>query len=518
MARNFVCGPNDAVVQTKAGKLRGFILDGIYTFYGIKYADAKRFEQPVPVQPWEGVKTALAYGYASPMLHQDVPHGNDQMVPHRYWPMDENCQYLNVWTQSVCENAKKPVLVWFHGGGFAAGSGIEQVAYEGDALCKYGDVVVVTVNHRLNILGYMDFSAFGEKYKNSGNAGSADLVASLQWIKDNIAAFGGDPDNVTIFGQSGGGGKVYTLMQIPAADGLFQKGIIQSGVGDFPEPKVTYDGGKAIAAALLKELGYGENEFEKLITVPYVALAEAYNKVAPEVTKAGFYAGGSGPIANGWYVGDPRKVGFTDHAKTIPVMVGTVMAEMGFGPGVENKWALSDAEQEAMVDAKYTNADAIIKAFRKAFPRKNLTDVLFYDSFSRPGTKDFVKKKGAHTEAPTYNYLFTYDFPYEGGHPAWHCSEIPFVFHNTARVPICNLPGVSDRLEEQISSCWVNFARYGNPNHPGIPEWAPATKDEMPTMLFDEVCEVKVDVDDELIEALKNATIKEVGDSGHMLH
>ena len=153
------------------------------------------------------------------------------MVPHRYWPKDENCQYLNIWTQSLDTEAKRPVMVWFHGGGFSAGSSIEQVSYDGENLSKFGNVVVVTVNHRLNILGYLDLSPYGvEKYWNSGNVGNADLVASLQWIHDNIAQFGGDPENVTIFGQSGGGAKVTSLMNTPAADGLFQKGIVMSGI------------------------------------------------------------------------------------------------------------------------------------------------------------------------------------------------------------------------------------------------------------------------------------------------
>ena len=181
-----MCTKTDPVVETKAGKLRGFQLDGTYAFHGVKYADAKRFHQPTPVEPWEGIKNALAYGYVCPMLQQDQP-SNELMVPHRYWPLDENCQYLNIWTQHLDPNAKKPVLVWLHGGGFAAGSSIEHIAYEGENMSKYGDVVVISLNHRLNILGYLDLSPFGEEYKNSGNAGNADMVAALQWIHENLS-------------------------------------------------------------------------------------------------------------------------------------------------------------------------------------------------------------------------------------------------------------------------------------------------------------------------------------------
>ena len=254
MARNFMCTKTDPVVETKAGKLRGFQLDGTYAFHGVKYADAKRFHQPTPVEPWEGIKNALAYGYVCPMLQQDQP-SNELMVPHRYWPLDENCQYLNIWTQHLDPNAKKPVLVWLHGGGFAAGSSIEHIAYEGENMSKYGDVVVISLNHRLNILGYLDLSPFGEEYKNSGNAGNADMVAALQWIHENIANFGGDPENVTLFGQSGGGMKVWTLMQTPAADGLFHKGVVQSGCIDhFVSGNSAEQNGKAIVTSLLAEL------------------------------------------------------------------------------------------------------------------------------------------------------------------------------------------------------------------------------------------------------------------------
>ena len=324
-----MCTKTEPVVETKAGKLRGFQLDGVYAFHGVKYADAKRFQQPEPVQPWEGIKNALAYGYVCPMLHQDEPN-NELMVPHRYWPLDENCQYLNIWTKSLDTSAKKPVLVWLHGGGFAAGSSIEHIAYEGENMSRYGDVVVVSLNHRLNILGYLDLSPFGEKYANSGNAGSADMVAALQWIHENIAGFGGDPENVTLFGQSGGGMKVWTLMQTPAADGLFHKGVVQSGCID-NILDLTKTDGTAIVTALMEALGV--TEVEALETIPYAQLAEAYNKVMPAVAQTGAYVGGN-PMPNDWYLGDPRVIGFTEHARTVPVMVGTVLGEFAFMPAL----------------------------------------------------------------------------------------------------------------------------------------------------------------------------------------
>lgn len=496
MAKQFVCSFTEPVVQTKAGKLRGFAVDGTYAFHGIKYADAKRFRMPVEVEPWEGVKDALSYGFVCPLLAQETPVG-ELMVPHRYWPQDENCQFLNVWTQSLSTQAKKPVMVWLHGGGFSAGSSIEQVAYDGENLSRFGDVVVVSVNHRLNILGYLDLSSFGEEYKNSGNAGNADLVAALRWIRDNIAAFGGDPGNVTLFGQSGGGMKIWTLMQTPEADGMFHKGIIESGLIDgFLNAK---GDGTQIVNAMLRELGFAEGDVKKLETIPYPQLAAAYRNVCPALARQGVYIGNN-PIPNEFYVGDPRTVGFTEHAKTIPILIGSVLGEFDFGPGVPKKRELAESEAMRLLEKKYgASAERLAGLFRKAYPGKALTDILSLDSMFRTPTKDFIEKKAAHPESPTFSYLFAYDFPYNDGKPAWHCSEIPFVFHNTDKVPICCIPGVSDELENRISEAWVRFARCGNPGHPGLPEWPACKPGNEATMVFDRTCEVRHNFDNELI-------------------
>jgi len=183
MAKEFICTATEPVVETKAGKLRGFKLGDIYHFYGVKYAEVKRWQQPLPVEPWEGIKDALSYGYITFPGNADSPNG-DLLVPHRFWPKAEDCLNLNIWTPSIEKDAKKPVMVWLHGGGFSDGSAIEMVAYDGENLSEYGDLVMVTVNHRLNVFGFLDVSAYGEEYKNSQNCGMADLVAALQWVKD----------------------------------------------------------------------------------------------------------------------------------------------------------------------------------------------------------------------------------------------------------------------------------------------------------------------------------------------
>ena len=331
------------VLETTGGKLKGYFYDGEYIFKGIPYADADRFQMPRQAK-WEGIKDACSYGFVCPLMEKDTPSA-ELMVPHRYWPQDEHCQNLNIWTKALGSERKMPVVVWLHGGGYWAGSSIEQVAYDGFNMCMNGDVVVVSINHRLNILGYLDLSPFGEKYKNSGNAGHADMVAALKWIHENISLFGGDPENVTIFGQSGGGMKVADLMQIADADGLFHKGLIMSGVGDEKVLPSCKGDGRAIVTEILKELSIPEEQVEKLETIPYYELVKAYAKVSPAIAREGGYIGG-GPLANDYYKGSPLEYGFREHAFEIPIMVGSVFGEFSFMPAKYDKNQLSSEQMK----------------------------------------------------------------------------------------------------------------------------------------------------------------------------
>ena len=271
MKHTFERNAGTALVKTTQGKIQGYRHDGLSVFKGIPYATAARFHAPEAVKPWDGVLDACSYGYVCPLMTNDPPRG-ELYVPHRFWPMDENCQNLNIWTPAA-DGGKRPVLVWLHGGGYSAGSAIEQTAYDGANMSRTGNAVVVSINHRLNILGYFDLSDFGEEYVNSGNAGGDDIIAALSWIRENIAAFGGDPDNVTVFGQSGGGAKVTTLLQSPAADGLYAKGIVMSGVIG-PVLSDAEGSGKELAEAVMKELGI--RTVKELETADYAALARAY--------------------------------------------------------------------------------------------------------------------------------------------------------------------------------------------------------------------------------------------------
>lgn len=506
------------IVRTRAGKLQGYYFNGVYVFKGIHYAEAERFMQPTEVEPWEGVKNATSYGMVCNLMHQDDPQG-ELMVPHAYWPMSEHCQNLNIWTTGLGENCKKPVMVWLHGGGFFAGSAIEQLAYEGDAMAINGDVVVVTVNHRLNILGYLDLEPFGDKYKNSANCGNADLVAALKWVHENIAAFGGDPDNVTLFGQSGGGMKVTSLMQTPAADGLFHKAFVMSGVLDFDGFGEQKGGGREIVSGMLKELGLTDKDVSKLETLPYPELVEAYEKAAEKITDPSVYRG-MAPMVNDYYLGEPHHRGFTEHAGTIPMMIGTVIGEFAFQPLFFNKYKMTEAEQRALVQEKYHEyTDEMIRLFKKAYPGKEITDLISLDYMFRIPTMKLIAEASKRKEANVYSYMFAYEFPIQNGKIAWHCSDIPFVFHNIERVPSANVEGVSDKLQEQIFACVMSFARTGDPNNDKISEWPASKENDEATFVFDKECECRHNYDHELVRLGQEAVSKySVGEFGNVQH
>lgn len=492
-----------SVLETTSGKLKGYFYDGEYIFKGIPYAYADRFQMP-EASKWEGVKEATSYGFVCPLMSQDTPNG-ELLVPHRYWPQDEHCQNLNIWTKALDKEAGNPVVVWFHGGGYYAGSSIEQEAYDGFNMCMLGDVVVVSVNHRLNILGYLDLSPFGEKYRNSGNAGHADMVAALQWIHDNISLFGGDPDNVTVFGQSGGGCKVADLMQIEEADGLFHKGMIMSGVSDHNKGMLPAEkgNGQEIVMALLNELGWTKEEAAKLETVPYPQLAAAYAKVSPAIAAKGGYIGGA-PQINDYYAGNPLDCGLREKAYDIPMLIGTVFGEFAaFAPAAFNKMELTEEEIAAEIRKVYKeHTEEITEVFKKAYPDKVATDVLLVDRAMRQPSKRLAKMHAEGGKKNTYLYNFTLEFPFMYHKIAWHCSDIPFFFHNTDKVEICGMPGVSEKLESQMFEAFMAFVRTGNPGHSGLPAWPEVTAQQEPTMIFDRACEVRMNYDDALYERI----------------
>jgi para-nitrobenzyl esterase len=508
-----------AVVDTESGQIQGFIHHGIYTYRGIPYAKADRFMPPTKVPKWEGARTALTYSYVSPQVNSDkIDDVGEFLLPHRYGIPNDDCQNLNVWTPGINDSKKRPVMVWFHGGGFTNGSSIEQVAYDGESLSRKGDVVALTVNHRLNVVGFLDLSAYGAKYKNSGNVGIMDLVASLEWVKDNIANFGGDPGNVTIFGQSGGGGKVSTLMGTPAAKGLFHRAIIQSGAiarmgMTLPESKIS----RRIAELVLHNLSMNPSGVDKLQTMPYAQLNEAgdkaLKKVGEEQGTKGLLTGMPGimwsPVMDGDYIPDhPFGNSAPSISKDVPMMIGSTLTEfpmVAFDPkmsGCDN-WNL-DQVKEYFKEKYGAKSDELVAAYQKAYPSLKPGMWLLVDSMFRPGTIMTAQKKADQNGAPAYMYLFAWQSPVQDGrNHASHCIEIPFAFNNIDITEQVHGGGEEARvLADRVSQAWINFARTGNPNHNGLPKWPAYTRDGGAAMIFDSTCVVRNNHDKELMTIL----------------
>lgn len=509
-------GENVAVTNTDAGKVRGYIHNTIYTYKGIPYAEAKRFEAPQKPKPWTGVRSSMTYGPVAPLENPTTSvQDESEFVYHHDWGYtNENCLVLNVWTPGINDGKKRPVMFWIHGGGYTAGSSEELPSYDGENLAKRGDVVVVSINHRLNVLGFLDLSAYGDKYKHSANASVLDMVAALNWVKTNIANFGGDPNNVTIFGQSGGGAKVNTLMAMPAAKGLFQKAVNESGafVSDMLDKSTT----QAIGAEVLKVLNLQPDQVDSLQKIPFQTLADASKKalknVEAQMTAAGKKVPGFGfglswgPSLDGEDLPyQPYSNEAMQLSKDLPLLIGTVKNE--FMPSLFT--GMSNATQDqvmAYIKKTYGDkADAFVAAVKKAYPDDTKpTDLMDVDVLFRPGAVTEAKQKAALNAAPVYMYLFTWQSPVmDGKYKAIHCSELPFVFYNIARCE--EMTGGTKEayaLSAKVSDAWINFARSGNPNHKGLPNWPAFNATNTATMHFDNVCVVKPQLDKELFDLL----------------
>ncbi len=503
-----------AVVQTEAGKVQGFVRHGIYTYRGIPYAHAARFMPPQKLAYWEGVRTALTYGFVCQQA--DVVSIDDQgefLTPHRYGIPNDDCQNLNLWTPSIADGHRRPVMVWMHGGGFFNGSSIEQVAYDGENLSRKGDVVVVSINHRLNVTGYLDLSAYGDQYRYSGNVGIMDLVAALQWVQANIAQFGGDPGNVTIFGQSGGGGKVTTLLATPAAKGLFHKAIVQSGsirgMGMTLHDQKT---SRRVAELTLQYLGVSPAQVDQLQSLPYrqllAAATKALKTVGDEQGVPGLFGGGISwaPEVDGEYIPQqPMDAAAPDQSRDIPLLLGTTLNEfpsVRFNDRTRDSQHWSNDQLMAFLRDKYgARADEVTAAYRSAYPDMKPVDWLWVDTMFRPGAIEEANLKSDQHAAPVYSYLFAWQSPVmDGVNRATHCMEIPFVFNNIALADQVTGGGAAaEVLADKISRAWINFARRGDPNAAGLPQWPAYTRANGATMILDNTIHVAFHHDEKLM-------------------
>lgn len=323
----------EGIVQTAAGAVQGTNEDGIYRYLGIPYAQvSERFVAAEEVEPWDGVFVADTYGPMSPQGSISGVGGEASQDG-----TDNNCQNLNIWTPGINDGEKRPVMVWLHGGGFSTGSANEE-GYDGENLSRDGDVVVVSVNHRLNVFGHLDLSAYGEKYQYSANAGMTDIVAALQWIQDNIEAFGGDPENVTLFGQSGGGAKVLAMMTSPYAEGLFDKGIVQSGATETMGVVFnTQEASRQLTENILDILGITEENIEDIQDVPVEELEEASAQALAQTGEelqlpaalGGGYSMDWEPVVDGDFLptNPVTEDSFAEAGADIPLLIGSNLNE-----------------------------------------------------------------------------------------------------------------------------------------------------------------------------------------------
>jgi len=496
------------VVETAAGKIRGAVAGGIHAFKGIPYAaptgGANRFRPPQPVAAWSGVRDALAYHGKAPQSPTQVKRRAEMdgiLGPLDTTPETEDCLTLNIWTPGL-DAGKRPVMVWLHGGAFAYGSGNRAVT-EGANLARRGDVVVVSVNHRLNICGYLHLDDIaGERFAGSGNAGSLDMIAALAWVRDNIAAFGGDPGCVTIFGESGGGGKVSALLVMPAAKGLFHRAVIQSGAA---VRFTTRERANTLADAVVKQLG----GIDKLQDASLAALLGA---IVPASKAAGARAHplldryDFGPVVDGAAVTQhPAEPSPSPLGDAIPLMIGGTAREASLFLDDDAVWhrTLSEDQLRQRVAAVAgPDTDAALRLYREMLPGANPGDRLIAAltgaNFS-VRTWLYAERRAARGRAPVYHYSLDWPSPFAGGRMAsHHAMDLPFVF-DTTDVPLTTKGADgAPELAAAMAATWAAFARHGTPDNAAIPIWPAYTEATRATMLFDTRCRV---VDDPLREA-----------------
>jgi len=478
------------IVATSNGSVRGYRDGPLHIFKGLRYGapplGALRFAPPQKPAPWTEAADAVAL--AAPAIQVGVPPGEttggrsagDPPAPGQPGT-DEDCLFINVWTPGL--TGQRPVMVWLHGGGFANGSG-GAAMYDGAALARRGDAVIVTVNHRLNVFGYLNLADLGG-HPSSGEAGMLDIVQVLEWVRDNIAAFGGDPGKVTIFGESGGGMKVSLLLAMPAAKGLFHRAIVQSG----PWLKaVSREAATQYARAFLDQLGVEPGKLDKL-----GALSAAEIQAAAAAVTPGNVIGGFSPSVDGLALpGGPFDPEAPAISRDVPVMIGTnkdeatlfLINDARFGSYTEEDLA-KRARQAAG-----ERAEALIAAARETFPDyspSHLTAAVQTATMFWGDSIKLAERKQARGGAPVFMYLLAWETPRGRGRlRSPHALEIPLMFDNveTAR----NFVGAGDdpqTLAEQMSEAWLAFARTGDPSTPALPDWPAYEPGRRATMVFD---------------------------------
>jgi para-nitrobenzyl esterase len=487
----------EPIVKTTYGSISGSVEEGVFSFKGIPYAKAERFMPPQKPDPWEGVREHTKFGPIA--MQVNSWSSEDAMDEHKLFT-------VNVWTQGINDGKKRPVMVWLHGGGFSVGASDDPIT-DGKMLAQKGDIVLVSVNHRLNILGFLDLSAFGNQYADSANVGMLDVVAALEWVNKNIRNFGGDPKNVTIVGESGGGGKVGTLMSMPAAKGLFHKAIIQSGT---LLNVMTKEKSIQVGNALVDVLGLTKDNINQINNIPYKQLVEAGNKALEKTvglrkpgSKVMF---GFGPVPDGVnLLQQPFSPDFADISKDVPLLIGTTFNELVRTVYAEKNLTMDEAKKR-LINVYGDKTDQYIQLFAKTYPNYTPQDLLSIDNLFRPNTIVTSDARAAKTKAPVYSYLLTWKSTVEDNSKgSFHGLDIPLAFNNIELGK--HWTGTSNEakvLADRMSSAWINFARSGNPNDKSLPAWNAYTRENGETMIFDAQPKILNNHDRELMELIKS--------------
>jgi para-nitrobenzyl esterase len=475
-------------VITTSGPVVGSGVEGVISFLGIPYggstAGLGRFRPPVPPVPWTAVRDAATFGPACPQPAIEVP-GVTGREPE---PQSEDCLVLNVFTPAA-DTAARPVMVWFHGGAWTVGSG-SGPQYDGSRLAARGDVVVVTVNHRLGYLGFLYLAELGGgEYADSGNVGALDMHASLEWVRNNIAAFGGNPNNVTIFGESGGGWKISTLLGMPSTSGLFHRAIVQSGpLLRAVEPAAA----TAVARDMMTKLGVAS--IEELVRTPVSEFVAAQLEILGNALGEGAPLG---PVLDGrtmpHHFFDPEAA---PSSLDVPLLIGSCRDEMtlfsiGLDPERFSERALERTARERFGD-EHKEALAIYQKERPDASPFDLYIAIASDRF-RVGSVRIAERRAAASPSPVYMYRFDYESTAFGGRlGAAHGIDIAFVFDNLAVEGLGLVENTPDaqKLADRTSDAWLSFARSGDPNHAGLPTWPRYDTDHRSTMIFDDDCHV----------------------------
>ena len=491
-------GDDIAIASTTYGKVRGYILRDIYTYLGIPYgaetSGQNRFMPPQKPTPWTDTKSTVWWGNSAPQnLERRYADPNASFLDHwNYDDVSENCLTLNVWTPSINDNKKRPVLVWLHGGGFTAGNSHEQDGYNGENLSRFGDIVFCSVNHRLGPIGFSNFAGVGgDKFAASGNVGMLDIVAALEWVKDNISNFGGDPSNVSIMGQSGGGAKVCNLTAMPSGQGLFHKAVALSGSSARSGNK---DMSEKLGAYILKEAGLSASQLDQLQQMPWQQYYELANRAGRKLREesgnaAGAPAGGFGPVVDGFYLPQhPFSPAASPLANNVPMILCSTFYESSpsrYDAKLEN---ISLAEvKEKLKDRFKEKTGAIVDAYVQTFPSKKPVEIWTLITSNRQSLVTVADAKSKQ-KAPVYTAWFGWLPPlFNNRLRAFHCSDICFWFYNTD-VMLTHTGGGSrpKKLSTKMAGSLIRFMKTGNPNGGGLPDWKNYSSLNGETMVLDD--------------------------------